>query len=493
MKFSFFPTLEKREAADFLILPFWEGPIEANEAGRFEEAVSAVLKSGDFKGKLGETAIVYLSKEKEPRLLLLGLGKPEKATGETLRRAFGNAAKTAQGKKAKNLNLILPKLKSISKEEALRGIAEGILLANYAYTRLKQDSLKENPVVLLERVGFIGVERKEEDFLEVIRTIAGGVEFTRELVNGNADDITPKFLAETAMLLEKSNPRLKTEILDKKKIEQEKMGLLLAVNRASSLDPYLIITSYRGNPKSKDHVVLVGKGVTYDTGGLTLKPPDNMMTMKSDMSGAATVLGVVQVAAALNLKINVTAVAPATENCIDGKSYKLGDVYRSHSGKTVEVNNTDAEGRLILADAISYAVQNLKPTCLIDLASLTGAIVVALGEEISGFFTNNDGLSKDLMAASEKTGELLWRMPLYADYKEALKSDIADLVNTGGRDGGAIKAGLFIQEFVGSVPWVHIDFAGPCYITKPKHYNTTKATGFGVRLLVEFLMQRANQ
>lgn len=488
MKFSFFPTLEKREAADFLILPFWEGPIEANEAGRFEEAASAVLKSGDFKGKLGETSIIYLSKEKETRLLLLGLGKPEKATGETFRRAYGNAAKVAQGKKAKSLNLILPKLK-----EGLRGSAEGILLANYAYTRLKQDSLKDNPVVLLERVGFIGLDRKEEDFLEVVRTIAGGVEFTKELVNGNADDITPKFLAETAMLLEKSNPRLKTEILDKKKIEQEKMGLLLAVNRASSLDPYLIITSYKGNPKSKDHVVLVGKGVTYDTGGLTLKQPDNMMTMKSDMSGAATVLGVVQVAAALNLKINVTAVAPATENCIDGKSYKLGDVYRSHSGKTVEVNNTDAEGRLILADAISYAVQNLKPTCLIDLATLTGSIVIALGEEISGFFTNDDGLSKDLMAASEKTGEPLWRMPLYPDYKDALKSDIADLLNTGGRDGGAIKAGLFIQEFVGSVPWVHIDFAGPTYITKPKHYNTTKATGFGVRLLVEFLMQRALQ
>jgi leucyl aminopeptidase len=291
--------------------------------------------------------------------------------------------------------------------------------------------------------------------------------------------------------MEKLSPRLKTEVLDKKRLIEEKMGLLLAVNRASSLDPFLIQTTYKGNEASKEHIVLVGKGVTYDTGGLSLKPTDNMLTMKCDMSGAATVLGAVQVAAALGLKVNVTAIAPVTENCIGPKSYKIGDVYKSHSGKTVEVNNTDAEGRLILADALSYAIQHHHPSCIVDLASLTGSIVVALGEEVSGFFSNDDQIAHDLMGASDRTGEPLWRMPLHAGYRESLKSDIADLINTSGRDAGSVKAALFLQEFVGTVPWAHIDFAGPCFVTKPKYYNTTHATGFGLRLLVDFLERRS--
>lgn len=486
MKFTLAPSLEKRESADLLVLPFWEGPDEACELGRLKEVVRAAARSGDFQGKTGEGSLLYPVGEKEKRILLLGLGKEETVTCETIRRAYSNAVKTAFSKKAKSLNLLFPKSRSIQRDEILRGALEGLLLSNYAFNHLKGDSLKE-AAPLIERACWIGLEKRDEKEIETLRTIIGGVHFARELVNGNADDVTPRFLADTALSLEKFSSKLKTTIYDKKWLQQQKMGLILAVNRASSLDPYLIQVNYKGNPRSKENIVLIGKGVTYDTGGLALKPPEGMLTMKSDMAGGAAVFGAIQTAAALDLKVNITALVPSVENCIDAKSYKLGDVYRSYSGKTIEVNNTDAEGRLILADTLAYAVDVLKPTRIIDLATLTGSIVVALGEEYAGLFSTDDALSKDLLAASETTGELLWQMPLYADYKEAFKSDIADLLNSGGREAGAIKAALFLKEFVGSVPWAHLDIAGPAFWTKPRYYHPTKGTGFGVRLLIELL------
>ncbi len=475
MKFAFSSSREKR-GGELLVLPFWEGPKEAAEYDCAK--VAPALK--DFIGKNGETALCY---EGQQRVLLLGLGKQDKACVEALRKAYASAVRFAQSKKITEIDILFPKCKQ--KEEFLRGIAEGLLLSNYSFT-YKHDSLKENPQTLLEKVTLIGVEK--HPLIERLQTIGEGVYFIRDLVNENSDDKPPKVWAEKA---KKLHPKIKVTIFDKKKIESEKMGLLLAVNRSSSHDPCFIQAAYRGNPKSKEHIVLVGKGITYDTGGLSLKPTDNMLSMKCDMAGAATVLGVVRTAAALGLKVNVTAVTPITENCIGSKSYKPGDVYRAYSGKTVEVTNTDAEGRLVLADAIAYAVKNLKPTCLIDLATLTGACVVALGEEISGLFSNDDALAEELLASSESTDEMIWRMPVYSDYLEAYKSEIADLANSGGREAGAIKAALFLQEFAGKVPWAHLDIAGPAYLSKPKHYNPTKATGHGLRLLIDFLEQHS--
>lgn len=463
------------------MIPFWEGLTAAAEHP-FASELAPLLQAGDFKGKQGETAFVY-TEGKEKRLLLLGLGKQDKVTDETLRRAFAMATRAACGKKAKRMTVCVPHTHS------LRAIAEGLILANYAFAKLKGESAQKE-VVLVEQLNLLHVQ--DHGTIEKVQTMAKGIYLVRDCVNDNADDVTPQMLAQMARMLESTTPGLKARILEKKDLEREKMGLILAVNRASSLDPCLIELSYKGNPHSKEHIVLVGKGITYDTGGLSLKPTDNMLTMKCDMSGGATVIGTVYVAALLNLKVNVTAIVPATENCIGSKSYKLGDVYRSYSGKTVEINNTDAEGRLVLADALSYAIKTLAPTAVIDIASLTGSIVLALGEEMAGFFANDEGLVKDLMGASEKTGEQLWRMPLNPDYKDALRSDFADLINSGGREAGAMKAGLFLQEFIGTTPWVHIDFAGPCYVSKPKHYWTTKATGFGVRLLVDFLERRAH-
>lgn len=471
-----------------MVVPFWEdGVQEAGDSIAYKNHTA--LKIGDFKAKLGETLLHYVEDDKEPRVVFLGLGRKDSFTQEMLRRAFAAATRVARTKKAKRVNFIFPKT-HLPKEDAVRAFFEGIFLTNYAFVRLKGESLKKDPVVLIDHAGFIGLHESDQPILHKSRTIAENVFAVRDLVNNNADEVTPSFLAKEAEAMARKTPFITLKVLDRKGIEKEGMGLLLAVARGSSEEPRFIEMSYMGDPESKEHVVLVGKGVTYDTGGLSLKTTEGMLTMKCDMAGGATVLATVHTAAALQLKVNVTAIVPSAENCIDGKSYKLGDVYPALNGKTVEITNTDAEGRLLLADALSYAVKHLKPTCMVDIATLTGAIIIALGENISGLFTPDDNLANDLCDAAKKTDELLWRMPMNPDYKDAMKSEIADMVNSAGRDASSIKAAFFLQEFTGTVPWAHIDFAGPSYLTKPKGYNTTSATGYGVRLLLEFLEAR---
>lgn len=484
MKVSIVKDFKEGGKIDLLILPFWEGADSASSYA--EPAAAALLASGDFKGKAGETALLYLEGKKELRLLLLGLGNKQSQTAESLRRSYGNAVKAALTRKVKSIHLVFPSFKKLPIEEALCGICEGIFLVNYAFTQLKNETLKTDPPVLLERIAISGIERKFQKQIDRLEIIASAVSSVRDLVNGNADEIHPARLAKVALSMGKG---IKTIVLDKQRLETEGMGLLLAVGQAAKVGPCLICSTYRGNPKSSETIVLVGKGITYDTGGLCLKQPDNMMTMKSDMAGAAVVLAAVKLAAELELKVNVTALAPAAENAIGSGSYKLGDVYRACSGKTVEILNTDAEGRLVLADAISYAVKHLHPTCIIDVGTLTGGMVIALGDEIAGLFSNNEQLVKDLTEASAKTGENIWRMPLH-DYKEALRSEIADLANVGGREAGAMKCALFLQEFTSGVPWAHIDMAGPAYLSKSKYYHPAKATGWGVRLLLNFLERR---
>lgn len=474
MKTVFASQLQK--GSQLWVIPFWEGPKEAAELKFLK--IEGAFK--DFKGKNGEVALCY---EGSQRILLLGLGKQENASVEALRKAYAAALRFAFSKKIKEIEILFPKCKQ--KEEFFRGIAEGLFLTNYSFS-YKNHSVKDDPIVLVEKVTFVGAG--ETEFLKGIEIITNGVHFVRDLVNANADDK----LSAVLKAVKELPARVKVTIFDKKRLESEKMGLILAVSRASSVDPHLVQASYKGNPKSKEHIILVGKGITYDTGGLSIKPTEGMLSMKCDMSGAATVLGAVKVAAELGLKVNVTALMPLAENGIGSKSYKLGDVYAGYSGKTVEINNTDAEGRLVLADAMAYAVENLAPTCMIDLATLTGACVIALGEDFSGLFSNNDELAEELLESSENTDELIWRLPLHDDYKEAFKSEIADLVNSGGRDAGAIKAAIFLKEFVKEVPWAHLDIAGPAYISKGKHYHPMKGTGHGLRLLVDFLARRAS-
>ncbi len=486
MKYFLVPHFEKRESADVLVVPFWEGGQEAASLGGLKDSLKVVLQSGDFKGKSSETLFAYVEGGKESRVLLLGLGKEEKATLETFRKAYAQAARSMHGVKAKSGNFFFPKISDLDHDDVVNAAFEGILLANYAFHQLKGTSLKD-AYPLIEKMSWIGLESKDKPILDQAIKIVDGVNFARDLVNGNADDVTPAFLAETAMQMAKVSSKIKATIYDKKWLEEQKMGLILAVNRAAKVDPFLIEVSFHNNPSSKEHIVLVGKGVTYDTGGLSLKPTDGMLGMKCDMAGAAAVLATLRTVALLDLKVNITVVVPTVENAIDARSYKLGDVYRSYLGKTVEINNTDAEGRLILADALSYVVKHLKPTYVIDLATLTGNVVMALGEQMAGFCANDESLATQLTDAANMTSDLLWRLPLFNEYKESFKSDIADMVNSGGRDAGSIKGALFLQEFIGSAKWAHIDIAGAAYWSKPKYYHPTKATGYGVRLLVAFL------
>lgn len=489
MLFTAIPQLNERKEADLIVFPFWERQRKAKAAAlisTFQPQILPPIETGDFKGKEGETLLLYLTGAKEKRCLLLGLGQEEDITVEKLRRSFSNVVKECQRKGLSRINVLLPhiaELRGISVEECLQGISEGILLTNYRWEKL--DAVDEE-TVLLKSVTLIGIRQEALKVVKTSEAIAEGVYFARDLINGNADIITPHYLAESARKIAKKFPKVEANIYDKAWIEREKMGLLFAVGRGSPNEPAFIVLNYKGHPRSKDHTVLIGKGITFDTGGLNLKT-SSMETMRDDMSGAAAVLATLATAASLDLKINLTAVVAAAENAIDGRSYKPGDVYRGYSGTTVEIGNTDAEGRLTLADAIAYSVKNLKPSRMIDFATLTGSMVVSLGEELAGFFCNNNQLADQLIEASGRTAEHLWRLPLFKPYKDLLKSDIADLKNIGGRPAGAITAALFLQEFVKDIPWAHIDIAGTAFSSKERGYWPKNGVGFGVRLAVEFL------
>ena len=490
MDFTSTPSLKSRKAADLLVIPFWKGsqcPEPCLDINTLKILIKDSLATEDFHGKEGELIILYVSGQPEKRIALLGLGIKDELTVEKIRRAYASVTKESLKKKLKKINLLVPECGALKEEEIILGMSEGLLLPNYNFTTLKHEALENNPSVLLEVASFIGLTKPLLTLAKKSATICEAVYFARDLVNGNADDVTPQYLAAVARGLEKTLTEVKTTVFDKKRIEKEKLDLLLAVNRGSNLEPTFIIVEYTGNKKSKDKTVIVGKGVTYDTGGLFIKPRGSMETMKDDMSGAATALGVILAVATLEMSINLTVVIPSTENSIGSKSYKPGDVYSSYLGKTVEIGDTDAEGRLILADALAYAVKNLKPSRIIDIATLTGSVIMALGEEASGLMSNNDVLVELLTRAGSETFERLWRMPLYEEYKDQLKSDIADIRNIGGRSAGSITAAMFLQEFVGKTPWAHIDIAGTAFLSDVKRYTPKHGTGVGVRLFVSFL------
>jgi leucyl aminopeptidase len=487
MKIIIANSFTTRSTSDCLIVPFWEEkkqPLIAAEIKKNLSLMQLPADVGDFSGKESEIVIIYPKGEKEKRILLLGLGKKKDISIESLRKTFGYAIKRCMAKRMKKVSVICPLCEKVSEEEAVLGVVEGFLSANYFFHKFTTGKEFSVPV---DQVQLIGVKNKHKALIEKTKIISAGVNLARDLVNNNADEEIPKHLVDVAKSFTKLSEKLKLTIFDKKKMEEQKMGCILAVGKGASVEPYLIQLSYRGDPKSKDHSVLVGKGVTYDTGGLSLKPSTGMESMKADMSGAAAVLGTIYVICRLGLPINVTGMVPAVENAIGPNSYKPGDIYRSYLGKTVEVVNTDAEGRLILADALAYAAKNLNPTRIIDIASLTGAIVIALGEEVAGMFSNNDNLSSSLEKAADQSGENLWRMPLYKDYKGQLKSDIADLKNVGDRRASSITASLFLSEFIQNVPWAHIDIGGTNFVKEAKKYHPKLATGYGVRLFVQFL------
>jgi leucyl aminopeptidase len=486
MKVTAVKNINKRPKADYLIIPFLEGkkgPIPICNIAKFSKVIKAPIQTKDFLGKEKQILIVYAPKE---RIMLLGLGKADKIDEFHVSEIYAEAVAFLKKSKAISASIIIPEKLNISKEDLVKGIVEALFLTNYGFDKFKHFTKKDAPSYL--KVAYlIGIEKKHMNLVNKGKIIATGVNLTRDLVNNNADEETPQNLAKIAKSFEKISKNIKVSIFDKKKIEEEKMGLLLAVNKGSDKEPVFIIVDYVGNPSSKERSVIIGKGITYDTGGLSLKPTTSMDTMKSDMSGGAAILGTMYTIAHLKLKVNVTGIVPATENAIGPSSYKPGDVYVGMTKKSVEIKNTDAEGRLILADALAYAATKIKPNRIIDIASLTGACVVALGEEIAGLFSNSNELASNLELASKRTGDHLWRLPLYQEYKKELKSDIADLKNiSNGRAAGAVTAALFLEEFVDNISWAHIDIGGPAFMSKPKGLHPTLATGIGVRLFVYF-------
>ena len=483
MIFSSVSALDKRKSADVLILPFFlEADVVVSASDLPDDLLGSIWEPiglGDFKAKESTFELLYSSDLDERRILLLGLGKKDELAGDKIRLAYAKAIQFCQKKKFSIINLAIPEL-GFDLE-----IIEGILLKNYSFEELKTEPVDSK---LVEKIVFIGASKSFLKMAKQQQQIFEGVYLARDLINRRAEDVTPQYLAKVAEDLAVKHQKVSAKIFNRAQIEKLGMGLLVAVGKGAVCDPNFIMVEYKGDVSSEDKTALVGKGITFDSGGLNLKPTGHIEDMRSDMSGAAAVLGTISAAAKLGLKKNIIAVVPAAENSVGPASYKCGDVYHSYSGKSVEISNTDAEGRLILADALSYTCDKIKPSRIIDLATLTGAIVVSLGDEVSGAMGNNQDLVDSLKASGERTYERVWQMPLYKEFKSSLKSDIADIKNCGNRNAGSITAGLFLQEFVASeMPWVHLDIAGTAFLDEEKRYYSKNATGWGVRILIDFI------
>jgi leucyl aminopeptidase len=451
-------------------------------------AANPVLSNGDFSGKEGETALIYAPEVlAAPRLLLVGLGERTSFTLDTLRRASAIAAKRARALKLDDAAFVL----HVSEGSAARGAAaeaaaEGAALGLYRFDRYKTNSESRE-------LGTFALVHDDED------EVAGGAEtgaklataalLARDLANEPSNAATPEYLAGKAREIAERYG-MEATILDRAGIEAEGMNGLATVGRASENEPRFIALEHHGSENGDRPVVLVGKAVTFDSGGISIKPAASMEDMKYDMSGGAAVLGAMETVGSLNLPLNVVALVPATENLPGGNAFKPGDVLELHSGKTVEIVTTDAEGRLILADALSYA-KRYEPAAVVDCATLTGACYVALGDHASGLMGNDDALISEIQRAGEASGERAWHLPLFKEYTEQIKGNTADLKNSGGRYGGALTAGAFLKEFA-SYPWAHLDIAGTAYYGKQQNaYTPRGASGTPARLLVEFLRGRA--
>jgi leucyl aminopeptidase len=448
------------------------------------------LSAGDFSGKEGETALLYADLA-APRLLLVGLGDRSSFTLDKVRRAAATAARRARALGVREAAFALPSLESV--EGAARAAAEGATLGLYRFTRYKSGGGETKDAE---------ADRDLDDFDLVLdgaadeaaasraagvgAKVAAATLLARDLANEPSNTATPEYLAAKAREIA-GRYGMVVEVLDRAGIEEEGLAGLATVGRSAENEPRFIVLEHR-NGGDGAPIVLVGKAVTFDSGGISIKPSSGMEDMKFDMSGGAAVLGAMEAVGALDLPLNVVALVPATENLPGGSAFKPGDVLRLHSGKTVEILSTDAEGRLILADALSYA-RRYEPAAVVDCATLTGACRVALGDHASGLMGNDEDLIAEVQAAGETTGERAWPLPLFDEYTEQIRGDVADIKNSGGRYGGALTAGAFLKEFA-DYPWAHLDIAGTAYGKKGNAYTPKGATGIPARLLVEFLMGR---
>ena len=451
-------------------------------------ALTRLYATGDFTGKRDEVAVVYPDGPAS-KVLLVGMGKVSGDPGTAIRRAAAVAAK-----RAKNLGVVEASFRvapeahgGAGADAVARAAAEGLPFGAWQYTALKRPP--EEPRPQLERARILAASNGNaaEAGHRIGSAIAAGQALARGIQMLPGNECTPAFLGEEAEALGRRHG-IGVTVLDRAAIIEEKMGALLAVAQGSDTEPRFIALEYAGAEGAP--IVLIGKGVTFDSGGISIKPAQSMEDMKFDMSGAAAVLGTFEMLGRLKPKVRVVGLIPSAENMLSGSAYRPGDVVRSHYGKTIEVVNTDAEGRLLLADALSYA-RRYQPACVVDAATLTGAIVIALGHSASGVMGTDEALIEELRTAAERAGERIWPLPLWDEYRELIKSDIADMKNSGGRPAGSISAAWFLREFVDGFPWAHLDIAGTAYSDREDPTRVKGPTGVAVRLFSEFVLARA--
>ena len=456
---------------------------------RLEGRIRDYLESGDFSGALNSTALVRTGgKIQAPRVLLVGLGKPDAFKIDMVRQASATAATAARRLGISSLAL-LPPAGALEPVAIGQALTEGALLGLYTLKKYKtvaenddKDNLRE---LYLLAPG--NTQRAMENGVKRGQIIAAAVNMARDLSNSPGNEVNPSYLAKQAQEVA-AKTALRCHVLDADGMREHGMGCLLGVAQGSAQPPAFIILEHAPKGAREKPIVLVGKGITFDSGGISIKPAANMEDMKMDMSGGAAVLGTMQALAQLGYPRRVVGLVPASENLPNGKAVKPGDILRAMSGKTVEVINTDAEGRLILADALAYAVQEFKPACIVDLATLTGAVVVALGSQATGMMGTDKAMMDRLRAAGDSSAERVWELPLFEEYSKQIKSDFADIKNvSSGREAGSIIGGAFLKEFVGDTPWVHLDIAGTAWTRENRAYIPKGATGVGIRLLVTAL------
>lgn len=490
---------KKREAADLLITGFFEKEkVAASLESAEPRAVSFIedaLKRGRFEGKFGQTLTSYSSDYDEaPECIIFGLGQRKNHKKTCMRKASGQIIQLAKSRKASRVRILADTFTSseVKIEDVVGILAEVSRLATYEFDRYKskkEDNKEKNQSKKLKKIEILVEDGKNKSFqhrLQYAQAVSEGVLRARDLINEPANVMTPEKLAKHAEdMADKKGIRF--EALSEGEMSQLKMGGILGVNQGSRYRPQLIILEYGKRFKKNGTICLVGKGVTFDTGGISIKPSDGMEKMKYDMSGAAAVIGTLGVVADLKLPLHVVGLAPAVENNVAEDPQRPGDIIRMFNGKTVEVINTDAEGRLILGDALAYA-EKFKPDAIIDLATLTGMCAYTFGDKAIGLMTNNEKLAKKVMEAGLASGERCWELPMYPEYSEQIKGHHSDLLNTGGRYGGTITAAKFLEEFVPEkTAWVHLDIAGTAWADSNRPDCVKGGTGVGVRLLTEFL------
>ena len=473
----------KKSAVETLVIPVCE-----DKTIHSDRTLAALVKKArtvkEFKAGAKDALTLYNpARVKCERVLFLGLGKAGEVTSETLRKLMGRAVKQCTANDLSRMLVAVPASKNLKLEdrEVLEALVEGGCLANHMFSKYKSDA-KQKPLKEILLLGVPGTAAGNRALAARVKSTCAAAIQAREWVSTPSNDKRPDAFARQITRAARARG-LTCRVMDEKTLKREKFGAMLAVGQGSHVKPRLVVLEHRPKGAQKT-VVLVGKGVTFDSGGINLKTSGGLDGMKMDMAGAAAVAGTMLAVADLKPKIGVVGVLPLVENMPSGSATRPGDIIKSYAGKTVEIGNTDAEGRLILIDAMAWAVKKYKPDVMVDLATLTGACVIALGDKIAGVFSTDDNLAGAILSSADRTNERCWRLPLPDDYKDLLKSDFADIANmSSSRWGGAITAALFLSEFTGDTRWAHIDIAGPAYIKKDGDYCRAGGTGFGARSL----------